>query len=326
MMRRRTLLSGMAAAGAWVAAGAQTNEAWPKGPVRILVGFPPGGGTDILARHLGSRLSTLWNQPVVIENKSGAAGVIAAGDLARQAPDGMTLMMGHINALGIAPGLMPKLAYQADKDFSPITMVGQTPQVLVTQATNPVKSLSALIALLKQKPGQVAFGSAGAGSAQHLALALLEKAVGVDALHVPYRGSAPVMTDLLGGQISYAFEGLTTATPMIKSGKLVALAQTLAQRSKAIPDVPTVAEQGLPGFEASIWFGLVAPGRMPEALVKRLNADVNKVLAQPDMQAKLAEVGAEGGGGSAERFGQFMVAERRKWAQLVRDKGITPED
>lgn len=325
-MQRRHFLSTVAlsiaaATGALTAMPSFAQSKLPSGPVKIMVGFSAGGGTDILARILANKLNTLWGIPVLVENKPGAAGLIAAAEVAKAAPDGMTLMMGHINALGIAPALYPKLGFSPERDFSAIALVGQTPQVLVASPKSD-GSMQGLITALKQKSEGVSFGSSGTGSAQHLALALFEQTVGATALHVPYKGASNVMTDLLGGQIDYAFEGMTTAAPFIKSKKVKVVAQTGSKRVKAFADVPTVAEQGYPGFNASIWFGLVGPANMPADLVARMNADVNQILAMPDVVSKLEEFGAEDGGGSAERFESFMRDERSKWSDLVKARNI----
>jgi tripartite-type tricarboxylate transporter receptor subunit TctC len=320
-MHRRHFLSTVAAAGALCANPAFAQGKLPAGPVRILVGFSAGGGTDILARIIANKLNVLWGIPVIVENKAGAAGLIAAAEAAKAAPDGNTLMMGHINALGIAPALYPKLGFSPDKDFAAIALVGQTPQVLVASPKSAA-TLPALLEQLKKKPGAVSFGSSGTGSAQHLALALFEQSANVSALHVPYRGAANVMTDLVGSQIDYAFEGMTTASPFIKGGKIKAIAQTGLKRAKAFADVPTVAEQGYPGFNASIWFGLVGPARMPADVVARINNDVNQVLKMPDVVSRLEEFGAEDGGGTPQRFDAFMRDERAKWARLIQARGI----
>lgn len=324
-MQRRQFVSSLAAA-AFCArpAFASSSSQLPSGPVRIVVGFPAGGGTDILARIVANQLNTMWGIPVVVDNKAGAAGLIAAGEVARAAPDGRTLMMGHINALGIAPALIPKLAYVPERDFTAIALVGQTPQVLVAHPGS-ASSVQAIVQKCKAKPGTVTFGSSGNGSAQHLALALFEQMADVSALHIPYKGAAPLMTDLIGGQISYAFEGMTTSASFIKSGKVRAIAQTGLKRAKAFADVPTMAESGFPGYNASIWFGLVGPGKLPAELVARINSDVNKILAMPDVISRLDEFGVEGGGGSAERFDTFMRDERTKWAKLIQSRNIKVE-
>jgi tripartite-type tricarboxylate transporter receptor subunit TctC len=321
-MDRRQFVCAAAAA---AAPGAWAQSALPAGPVKIIVGFPPGGGTDALARLLSQKLATLWNIPVIVENKAGAAGVIAADYVSKQPSDGNTLLMAHINSHGIASGLHPKLGYSADRDFVPITMVGRTPMMLICSPSQPAKTLAAVIDLCRKKPGQVVFGSAGAGSAQHLALEELKARAKIDALHVPYKGSAPLITDLIGGQVQYAFEGLTTAVPLIKSGRMVAIAQTRAKRSKSQPDVPTIAEQGYPGFDSSIWFALVGPGKLPAVIARRMNGDINKVLTQPDVAERLQFYGAEDGGGTPEQLDAFMRAERAKWAKIIRDAKITAD-
>ena len=326
-MQRRQFMTGAAALGAALVLpnAARAQQDMPSGPVKIVVGFPAGGGTDVLARLLGQKLGVMWNIPVIVENRAGAAGVIAAEQVARQPNDGNTLLMAHVNSHGIAPGLQPKLTYSVDRDFSPIALVGKTPTILIGGASQPAKTLPDLVKLCHAQPGKIVFGSAGAGSAQHLALEIFKARAGIDVLHVPYKGSAPLMNDLLGGHVQYCFEGMTTATPLVQSGKVIALAQTLQQRSKSHPNVPTVAEQGYPGFEASIWFGMVGPGKMPAAMVQRMNRDIDQVLAMADVQEKLAQVGAEDGGGSVQRFADFMAQEQRKYAKTIKDAKIIVE-
>lgn len=325
MDRRQFLANGgaLGAALAWPQARAQGDL--PGGPIRIVVGFPAGGGTDVLARILGQKLTTLWGLPIIVDNKAGAAGMIAADYVSKQAGDGNTLMLAHINSHGIAPGLYPRLGYSVARDFTPVTMVGQTPMMLVCTPAQPAKTLGALVDLCRKNPGRVTFGSAGAGSAQHLALEEFKARARIDVLHVPYKGSAPLMNDLFGGQVQYCFEGMTTATPHIRSGRLIAMAQTRGKRSRAHPGVPTIAEQGYPGFDSSIWFALVGAGKMPPAMVRRMNADVNKVLALPEVIEKFDQFGAEDGGGTPEALGKFMQAEQSKWARIIRDAKITPD-
>ena len=324
-MQRRTLLQAGAGAAATLGLPSLRAQTLPSGPIRIVVGFPPGGGTDILARVLGQRLQVMWNTTVVIDNKAGAAGVLAADHVAKQAADGSTLLMAHINSHAIAPALNPKLPYNAENDFAPIALVGVTPNLLVCNDQQPARDLKALIALCKSRPGQVTFGSSGPASAQHLALELFKFQAKVFALHIPYRGSGPVITDLIGGQIQYGFETMTAATPHVKSGKLIAVAQTRLARSGAFPQVPTVAESGLPGFDATTWYGLVGPARMNAGLVKRINEDVNKVIALPEVAERLASVGAEDSGGTPQRFADFMRSERDKYRVLVKEAGIRIE-
>ncbi len=318
-MKRRSFAAGAAAA---LAAPALFAQTWPSGPVRIVVGFPPGGGTDALARLLAAKLTAMWNQQVIVETKAGVAGVLAAEYVATQPADGATLLMAHINSHALAPSLQPKLKYDPERDFTPIMLVGVTPNLLVCNQQQPAKTVADIVALCKSKPGQVGFGSAGNGSAQHLALELFKQRAQVDALHVPYKGSAPVITDLIGGQIQYAFETMTAATPHVKGGRLVAIAQTRARRAKSYPDVPTMAEQGYAGFEATTWYGLAAPGKLPAGIAKKINDDANKVMAMPDVQAQLEQYGAEDGGGSPERFAQFINAEIAQWRKVVKDGNV----
>ena len=324
-MKRRTLISAAAASVATLGAPMLRAQTLPSGTIRIVVGFPPGGGTDALARVVGQKLAVMWNQPVVIETKAGAAGVIAAEYVAKLPADGNTLLMAHINSHAIAPGLQPKLGYNVEREFTPIVLVGVTPNLLVCNQEQQAKTVKAIVERCKKNPGKVSFASAGAGSAQHLALEAFKARAGIFALHVPYRGSAPAITDVIGGQIDYCFETMTAATPHVKGGKLVAIAQTRPTRSKAYPNVPTMHEEGFPGFDATTWYGLASPGNLPAAMVKRINDDVNTVLAMPDVVERLAQYGAEDGGGSAEKFRAFIQSEQVKWAKVVKDAGIKPD-
>lgn len=318
-MQRRTFVT---AAAATLAAPMIQAQTLPSGPVRIVVGFPPGGGTDALARVVAQKLSAMWNLSVVIENKSGAAGVIAADYVSKQAGDGNTLLMAHINSHALAPAMGLKLNYSAEKDFVPISMVGVTPNLLICNADQPAKNVKDLVALCRQNPGKFSFASAGGGSAQHFALEMFKLRAKIFALHVPYRGSGPALTDLIGGQVNYCFETMTSATPHVKSGKAIALAQTRLKRAKGHPGVPTMAEQGFEGFEATVWYGLMGPGKMPPAMAQRMNEDVNKVLAMPDVQEKMEQYGAEDGGGSIEKFASFIKAEQQKWAQVAKGANV----
>lgn len=318
-MHRRTFVT---AAAATLAAPMLHAQTLPSGPVRIVVGFPPGGGTDALARVVGQKLATMWNLSVVIENKAGAAGVIAADFVSKQPGDGNTLLMAHINSHALAPAMGLKLNYNAEKDFVPISMVGVTPMLLICNPDQPAKTVKELVALCKANPGKISFASAGGGSAQHFALEMFKLRAQIFALHVPYRGSAPALTDLIGGQVNYCFETMTSATPFVKSGKVVALAQTRLKRAKSYPNVPTMAESGFPGFEATVWYGLMGPGKMPPAMAQRMNEDVNKVLAMPDVQEKMEQYGAEDGGGSIEKFASFIKDEQQKWAQVAKAANV----
>ena len=318
-MQRRTFVT---AAAATLAAPMLHAQTLPSGPVRIVVGFPPGGGTDALARVVGQKLATMWNLSVVIENKAGAAGVIAADYVSKQPGDGNTLLMAHINSHALAPAMGLKLNYNAEKDFVPISMVGVTPMLLICNPDQPAKTVKDLVALCKANPGKISFASAGGGSAQHFALEMFKLRAQIFALHVPYRGSAPALTDLIGGQVNYCFETMTSATPFVKSGKVVAMAQTRLKRAKSYPNVPTMAESGFPGFEATVWYGLMGPGKMSPAMAQRMNEDVNKVLAMPDVQEKMEQYGAEDGGGSIEKFASYIKDEQQKWAQVAKAANV----
>ena len=319
-MQRRSLIQAAGAAAA-VTLGVPRvfAQEWPSGPVRIVVGFPPGGGTDALARVVAQKLAVMWNQSVIVENKGGVAGVLAAEYVSTQPSDGNTLLMAHINSHALAPSLQPKLRYSVERDFVPIVLVGVTPNLLIASPTQKAVTVKDIVALCKAEPGTVSFGSAGAGSAQHLALEMFKLQAKVDALHVPYKGSGPLLADLMGSQIQYSFETMTAATPHVKSGKVIGVAQTRLKRAKGHPAIPTMQEQGFEGFEATTWYGLAGPGKLPTGIADKVNRDVNTVLAMPDVQERLDTYGAEDGGGSRDKFKQFIATEIEKWGRVVRD-------
>ena len=323
-MQRRTFISATTAAAATLTVPMLSAQTLPTGPIRIIVGFAPGGGTDILARVIGQKLGDMWKTQVIIENKAGASGTIAADYVTKQPGDGNTLLMAHINSQAITPALQ-KVSYDPAKDFQPVVLVGVTPNLLICNESQSAKTVKDLVELCRAKPGQISFGSAGTGSAQHLALEMFMLAAKVKAIHVPYKGSGPMLTDLIGGTIQYSFDTMTAATPHVKSGKAIALAQTRLQRVPAYANVPTMAESGFPGFEATTWYGLAGPAKMPLAMAKRMNEDVNKVMQMPDVMEKLAASGAQDGGGSTEKFGEFMQAEQVKWAKIIKDGGVKGE-
>ena len=320
-MQRRTFTIATAAT---LAAPLVRAQNLPNGPVRIIVGFAPGGGTDILARVIGQKLGDMWKTQVIVENRAGASGTIAADFVAKAPGDGNTLLMAHINSQAITPALQ-KVNYDAAKDFAPIVLVGVTPNLLICNENQPAKTVKDLVELCRSKPGAVSFGSAGTGSAQHLALEMFMLAARVKAIHVPYKGSGPMLTDLIGGTIQYSFDTMTAATPHVKSGKAIALAQTRQNRVPAYPNVPTMAESGFPGFEATTWYGFAGPARMPAAMARRMNEDINKAMQMPDVMEKLNASGAQDGGGSVEKFGEFMAAEQVKWAKIIKDGGVKGE-
>jgi tripartite-type tricarboxylate transporter receptor subunit TctC len=317
-MKRRSFVIATASS---VAAPLLRAQTLPHGPIRIVVGFSPGGGTDILARVMAQKLGAMWGTQVIVENKAGASGTIAADYTAKQAGDGNTLMMAHINSHAIAPNLM-KVNYDAEKDFQPVMLVGVTPNLLICNPQQPARTVKDLVELCKKNPGKVTFGSAGTGSAQHLALEMFKLQAGVSAIHVPYKGSDPMLSDLMAGQIQYSFDTMTAATPHVKSGKVLAIAQTREKRAKGHPNVPTMSESGFPGYEATTWYGISGPARMPAAMAKRMNEDMNKVLLMPDVMERFETYGAEDGGGTPEKFAQFMHVEAQKWAKVVKDANV----
>ncbi|TDF67996.1 tripartite tricarboxylate transporter substrate binding protein [Cupriavidus sp. L7L] len=321
MQRRQFIL---ATAAGLAMPGLARAAADVQGPVRIVVGFAPGGGTDVLARVIGQKLGVMWNTSVVVENKPGATGAIAAAYVAKQPPDGTTLLMAHVNSHAIAPALLD-VKYDPRADFTPISMVGVTPNMLTCRPEQKVRTVSDIVALCRKNPGKISFGSSGIGSAQHLALEMFRMQARIDVVHVPYKGSGPLVADLMGGQIDYAFDTMTAATPFIQQGKVIAIAQTRLKRAASHPNVPTLAESGFPGLDAASWYGLVGPKGMPPAQVQRMNADVNRVLAMPDVAERLKSFGAEDSGGTNQQFGAFIASESTKWAKVVKDAGVKAE-
>lgn len=301
-----------------VGASAQT---YPTKPIRLVVPFPAGGTTDILAREVGQRLSVSLGQPVVIDNRPGAAGNIGSDLVAKSAADGYTLLMCTVSTHAINPNLYAKLPYDHVKDFAPVILVAGVPNVLEVTPTLPVNSVADLIKLAKENPGQINFASSGSGTSIHLSGELFKTMAGVDMTHVPYKGSAPALTDLIAGHVQVMFDNLPSSLPQIKAGKLRAIAVTSGQRAPALPSVPTIAESGLPGFEASSWFGIVAPAGTPPTVIARLNADVNQWLQSPEAKEKLLAQGAVAAGGSPEQFAAHIRAETEKWARVVKDSG-----
>jgi len=302
------------ATGAW-------GQAYPAKPIRLVVPFPAGGTTDILARAVGQKLTEAWGQPVVVDNRPGAGGNIGAELVAKAAPDGYTLLMGTVGTHAINASLYAKMPYDHIKDFAPVILVAGVPNVLVVNPAVPVNSVQELIAYAKANPGRLNFASSGSGTSIHLSGELFKVMAGVQMTHIPYKGSAPALQDLIGGQVQLMFDNLPSALPQIKGGKLRALAVTSAARAAALPDVPTVAEAGLPGFEASSWFGVLAPAGTPVAIIARLNAEIAKWLASPEAREKLASQGANAAGGSPEDFAKHIAAETAKWQKVVKESG-----
>jgi tripartite-type tricarboxylate transporter receptor subunit TctC len=300
---------------------AHAQAAYPSKPIRIVVPFPAGGTTDILARAVAQKLTESMGQPVVVDNRAGAGGNIGADLVAKSPADGYTLLMGTVGTHAINASLYAKMPYDHVRDFAPIILVAGVPNVLVINPALPVNSVQELIAYGKANPGKLNFASSGNGTSIHLAGELFKTMTGVQMAHVPYKGSAPALVDLAGGQVELMFDNLPSSLAMIKGGKLKALAVTSAQRSAALPDVPTVAESGLAGFEASSWFGLLAPAGTPKDIIAKLNGEVAKWLATPEAREKLAAQGAIPAGRSPDDFMRHIAAETVKWQKVVKESG-----
>jgi tripartite-type tricarboxylate transporter receptor subunit TctC len=296
--------------------------AFPDRPVHIVVPFPPGGSNDVVARFLGAKLGELWGQSVIIDNRAGANGNIGAEVVARSAPDGYTLLLTAPGPLAVNPSLYPHLTFNPTTDFAPVALVASVQIVLMVHPAVKANTVAELIALAKAAPGTMNFGSSGYGSTNHLAGELFKILAGIDIVHVPYRGAAPAMNDLLAGQILILFDNMPAVRPQILAGTVRALAVAGAARSSLFPDLPTMAEAGVGGFEASSWFGLVAPAGTPPDAMKTLIESVTKVLSDPDLAKKLADVGAEPGSLSGDKFGSFLHAEADKWGKVVKDAGV----
>ena len=297
------------------------GQAWPSKPIKWVVPFAPGGTTDILARTVGEKLALALGQPVIIENKPGAGGGLGAEFTAKAAPDGYTIMGGTISTHAINASLYKNLPYDPVKDFVAITLIARVPNMLVINPDVPAKDVKELIALLKANPNKYSFASSGNGTSQHLSGELFKAMSGTEMQHIPYKGSPPALQDVMGGQVTMTFDNITTAWPLAKSGKLRALAVTTAKRSSVAPDVPTLAESGLPGFEVGSWQGVFAPAATPPEIVKRLNAEIVKILNLPDVKEKLVLLGAEPVGNSSEEFSAMVKAEVVKWADVVKKSG-----
>ena len=307
------------------AASCAQSGAFPERPVRFVVGFTPGGPSDILARALGQKLSDSWNQPIVIENRPGAGGNIAAELVAKSAGDGYTWLLGNNSILATNQSLYRKLAYDPVKDFAPVALVAIQPNILVVNPGVPASSVRELIALAKAKPGALNYASSGSGAAAHLAGELFKAMTGVQMVHVPYKGAQPALTDLMGGRVQLMFATSASVIPYVKAGRLRALAVTTARRSTAVPKLPTVAEAGVPGFEAITWHGVVVPAATPSALVERINRDVVQALQAPDLRGRLESLGAEISTGTPRDFADYIAREIPKWAKVVKDSGARAE-
>lgn len=323
-MRRWTqMLFGILFTFAALAAVAQT---YPAKAVHVIVPYPAGGYYDLLARVIGGKLQETWGQSFLVENRVGANGIIGTDYTAKAAPDGYTIMMGGIGPHGINPSIYPKLPYNPVRDFAPIIHVANAPNVLVVHPSVPVRSVSELIALAKAKPGALTFSSAGIGSSQHLSGEMLKMIAGVNTTHVPYKGSAPGVTAALAGEVTMMFATMADVVEHIRGNKLRALAVTGATRIAALPEVPTMVEAGVAGYQATAWFGMVAPAAVPRDIIMKLNQEVGRILQMPDVLARISQQGsAEIVGGTPEQFGEFIRAEGVKWSKVVKEAGIKPE-
>ena len=307
-----------------VMVGSASAQTYPRKPIRWIVPFPPGGSTDLLARVVGQKLTEAWGQQVIVENKGGAGGTLGAAEAARATADGYTLLMGAIHHT-IASSVYPKLPYDIQKDFAPITVVAIVPNVLVVNPSVPANSTKELIAYAKANPGKLTYGSAGMGTAHHLIGEQFNLQAGVNILHVPYKGSSPAVADLIGGQVLMMYDTVASCLPHIKSGKLRPLAVATAKRSSALPDVPTIAEAALPGFEVTTWFGALAPVETPKEIVVKLNGEIVKILAMPDVRKRLLDAGAEPVGNSPEQMAAQIKKETGEFAKIVKQAKITVE-
>jgi tripartite-type tricarboxylate transporter receptor subunit TctC len=307
-----------------LAACAAAAQTFPVKPVRIISPYPPGGGNDTLARTLTPKLTGNLGQQVIVDNRPGANTIIGTEHAARSAPDGYTMVLVP-NVLAINPYLYAKLPYDAVKDFTPITLVGSSPLVVALHPSVPVKDVRGLLALARSRPGQVQYGSSGIGSVGHVGVSLLESMTGVKLDHIPYKGTAPMLVDVMNGQLSFTFASALGAMPHVKNARLRAIAVTSAKRSSALPELPTIAQSGVPGYEFILWYGLVAPAGVPADIVGRLNAEIGKVLRDPDISAKLAKQGVDANPSTPQGFSELIRSELKKYAKVVKQTGAKAE-
>lgn len=320
---RRSVLAGLGTASLYGGAPVQAQPAWPSQIIRIVVPFTPGGSTDVLARLIAAKLEqTIPGKGFVIENRPGAGGMTAAGQVAKSEPDGHTLMMGHIGTLAFAPALYPNVPYDPVKDFQPVALVAMVPNILAINPKLPAKTLGEFIAYAKANPGKLNYSSGGQGSAAHIATAYLTYRAGIDAVHVPYRGTAPSVNDLVAGNVQFTLTGGPAVLPLSEGGQLRVLGVASRERVGFAPDLPTLVEGGLPDFEAVQWYGVVAPARTPRPVVDRLNREINALLGQSDFAAALARDGAIARPESPDGFGKLIASELALWRDVITRAGI----
>jgi tripartite-type tricarboxylate transporter receptor subunit TctC len=316
--------AGVAACCTLIAHAALAADSYPAKPIRVIVGQAPGGAVDIISRGLAQKLTEGMGYPVIVDNRSGAAGSIAAALVAGAAPDGYTVLFVS-STFSIIPALYDKLQYDPAKDLQPVTLIASSPFLLLVHPSVPARSVKDFIALAKAKPKMLNYGSGGIGSSGHLAAVLFSTLAGVDLTHVPYKGAGPALIDVVGGQLQLTFASIVSGLPFATSGKLIALGITTARRSAAAPDLATIAESGLPGYDFSSWYGLLLPEKAPRTISTRLNAEVRRALAQPDFKERLAKDGSEPVGSTPAEFGTFLRNEMTKWAKIVKSAGIKGE-
>lgn len=300
-------------------------QQYPAKPVRIVVGFPPGGINDIVARLIGQKLTEALGQPFLVDNRAGASGTIGAGFVAKAKPDGYTVLLGSVSNVVMVTNQYLHLPYDPQKDFAPVSLVAASPNILVVHPTLPVRTLKDLITLAKKHPGELSYASAGYGASNHLTVELLKITTGINIVHIPYKGDTPAVTDVIAGQTPFMFATLPVALPHVKSGRLRAIAVSSAKRTALAPEVPTVAESGLPGFEVSVWVGLLAPAGTPAAIIDRLSQEAVKAARLVDIREKLAAQGVEPVGDSPAEFATVIKAEMAKWRKVAKAAGITPQ-
>jgi tripartite-type tricarboxylate transporter receptor subunit TctC len=309
----------MAAIGA---ASSALAELYPSRPIRLLVPFAPGGGGDVVGRTIAQRLSEQLGKPIVIDNRGGAGGTLGVDLAAKAAPDGYTVLLGNVGPLALSPALYAKLPYDTLRDFAPVSLIASFPNILVANPNLPFKSVQELVAYAKSRPGKLNFASAGSGTSTHLAGELFKSVAGIDVVHVPYKGGAAAITDVIGGQVAYYFGTLPSSLPLARAGKLRALGVTSLQRSPAAPDVPTIAESGYRGFEMAAWYGLLVPAGTPRDIIAKLNAATLATLALPDVKERLAQDGSDPMGSTPTQFGAYIKSEIAKWSGVVRAANI----
>ena len=316
LLSRRRFATGLALAATPFSGTVFAQPKFPDRPIKIIVPYPPGGTTDLLARAVAPRLGERLGQTVVVENKSGAGGVIGSQQVQKSPADGYTMVFATIGSHGIIPALQKPPPYDPVKDFAPITLVAGTPNVLLATNSLPVKNLAELLALAKAKPGTINFGSTSQGGSPHMSGELMKLMAGLDIVHVPYKGGGPMMIDLIGGQVQIGFDNLPSAIAHVRGGKVKALAVTTPKRWPGAPEIPTMAEAGVPGYEMAAWFGLLAPAGTPKAIVDQVQREVGAILKLPEVQKQFFELGAEPGGITPEEFTRYITADRDRWAKV----------